>query len=375
MLTATEWTLVTQLAQRHLLTTAFPENSLLDIFPEEFVGALNLSTKPAANATALVAAVRRQGYAGDVPALLQFLEALANHPDVATAQHGPRVNAMYERERARVAEEQQRRAAAGDPFDVTVLTGSDVFIDRVGLREALRRLHDQSRIDHRPMLRVVGAAATGKSYTYRLIAELAEPCGFRTAAVFLEESWEPIDVVESLAWSVAPDEKPPEPRDDLPKWYGLAAQWLVTRARQSGETWWFVLDGLNHLPSSSQLWDLVQRLALAIEHYGERRIRLVLLGHDGLVNHALRNRFLSDEARPLGEADVREFFTAWFERRAIADLPPGAEIDRTELYEIVEGTVNQVLAFAEEASAQGGCFMEELGRAVEELLRVRTVPE
>jgi hypothetical protein len=369
MLSTTEWTLVMRLAQGNLLTTARPEDRLLEIFSEEFVGELDLNTKPAANAFSLIAAVRRRGYAGDVPPLLQLLEALAQQPSVATTDLGPRVTAIYERERARVAEERQRRAAAGDPFDMNVLTGAEVFLDRVELREALRRLHDQGRADHRPMLRVVGAASSGKSYTYRLIAELAEPCEFRPAVVFLEDSWDPIDVVRSLGWSVAPNEEPPTPLDDLPKWSGLAAQWLVTRARQSGETWWFVLDGLNHLSAGSPIWDLTQRLALAIENYGERRMRLVLLGHDGLVNHALRNRFIRDEARALEEADVREFFAAWLERRSRAELPPGAELDRAELDAAIDDTVSQVLAFAHEASAEGGCFMQELGRAIEEALQ------
>jgi hypothetical protein len=369
MLSTTEWTLVTRMAQVHLLTTPRPEDRLLEIFSEDFVGGLDLSTKPAANAFTLIAAVRRRGYAGDVPPLVQLLEGLAHHPSVATTELGPRMLAIFKRERARVADERQRRAVAGDPFDVNVLTGSEVFIDRRELRQALRRLHDQGRADHRPMLSVVGAASTGKTYTYRLIAELAEPCGFRPAVVFLEDSWDPIDVVRSLGWSVAPNEPPPDPADDLPKWFGLAAQWLVTRARQSGETWWFVLDGLNHLSRSSPIWDLTQRLALAVEIYGERRIRLVLLGYDGLVNHALRNRFMRDEARALDEADVREFFSAWLERRMRAELPPGAKLDRAELAAAVDDTVGQVLAFAYEATAQGACFMEELGRAIEEALQ------
>jgi hypothetical protein len=68
-------------------------------------------------------------------------------------------------------------------------------------------------------------------------------------------------------------------------------------------------------------------------------------GHDGLVNHALRNRFIRDEARALEEADVREFFAAWLERRSRAELPPGAELDRAELDAAIDDTVTRVLAF------------------------------
>src|SRR6188472_4102625 len=109
MLSTIEWTLVMRLAQGYLLTTARPEDRLLEIFSEDFVGELDLNTKPAANAFSLIAAVRRQGYAGDVPPLLQLLEALAQHPSVATTDLGPRVTAIFQRERARVAEERQRR--------------------------------------------------------------------------------------------------------------------------------------------------------------------------------------------------------------------------------------------------------------------------
>jgi hypothetical protein len=44
-----------------------------------FVGELDLNTKLATNAFLLIAAVRRQGYSGDVPPLPQLLEALAQH--------------------------------------------------------------------------------------------------------------------------------------------------------------------------------------------------------------------------------------------------------------------------------------------------------
>ena len=78
MLKDTEWTLVTELAERHLLITPSPEERLLDIFPAQFVGALSISTKPSANATALIAPVRRHGFTSLESRLLALLEALAN---------------------------------------------------------------------------------------------------------------------------------------------------------------------------------------------------------------------------------------------------------------------------------------------------------
>ena len=55
------------------------------------------------------------------------------------------------------------------------------------------------------------------------------------------------------------DAMPPCAGGDPAKWYGRASEWLVIRARERGGKWWFIIDGLNHLPQTSEVWDFVQK--------------------------------------------------------------------------------------------------------------------
>jgi hypothetical protein len=365
MLTSTEWTLVTEFAQTHLLATPEPHLRLSAHFPPEFVNGLTLGTRASDNAIALISAVRAHGPRGDDPPVLQLLRALLTAPELATLPVAHRLRRMLRRAEQAVQAERDRLLAAGDPFLINVLAGNEVFLDRLELREALRTLtEDPVKI----VLQVTGAPSTGKSYSYHLISYLSEVQEFTPALVPLDSTFTSVDVVRWLGLRVAPDQPIPPLEDDRKKWNGYAALWLVTQAAQRGGPWWFVLDGLNHLPPTSDVHDLVHDLALAILNYKRSQTRLVLLGYDGSLPIDLRKRHVSEEVRLLTEPDVREFFGSYYLQRHISACGSDHQVDLEQVGAEVDATVDQVVAFARTASARGGCYMRELARAVEEAI-------
>lgn len=211
---------------------------------------------------------------------------------------------------------------------------------------------------------MTGGPSTGKSYSHQLISHLSDLQEFTPALVRLEETFTAVDVVRWLGLQVAPQEQLPPVSDDRNKWNGYAALWLVTRAAEHGGMWWFVLDGLNHLPPTSDVHDFVHELALAILNYRRVQARLVLLGYEGNLPMDLRRRHLSEEVSVLTEADLREFFTMHYVQRHTA----GLAVDLEQVDAEVDATVAQVVSFARTASAQNGCYMRELGRAVDEVI-------
>ena len=361
----TQWTLVTEATRDYIVNTPLPQEKLADIFPREFVGDLSLTTRSGENAITLVDKVRRYGLRGDDPPKLRLLRALVTDPEFGPQERATPVRELLQSEEQLFEAELRRRAAAGDPFLMTVLSGNEVFIDRVGLRKSLRELHEGT--EQKLLLQVTGQSSTGKSYSARLIEHLAIAYGFHRARAFLDDETGTADeVVNSLAMDVATTESPPPAREgDAGKWYGRASQWLVIKARERGGSWWFIVDGLNHQPATSEIWDFVQKLAINVNRYGEGQVRLLLLGYDGSFDSELRKRYLKDEVRTLTREDLREFFTAFLEdlneNRAEAD-----HLDQLELEQEVEDTVAQVLEFARTQEADGkGCFMEQLRIAVE----------
>ena len=363
MLKDTEWKLLTDAVSNHLLNTVDPHGALALILPADFIAQLELGARSGQNARRLVRRLREEGLRGDPPPLLVVLEALLDAGEFAADARSQPVRDIQVR-----VELELRRRASDDPFLISVLAGDEVFIDRVPLREALRELHEGDQL--KVLLQVAGGPSTGKSYTARLIGHLATECGFHRARAFLDdETGTPDEIVRLLSMDLAgTDATPPARGGDPAKWYGRASEWLVIRARERGGKWWFIIDGLNHLPQTSEVWDFVQRLALTVDRYGDSQVRLVLLGHDRAFGGELRRRFLRDEVRTLTKADVQEFLTIWMRDRN-ERLPAPARRDDDQLDRDVDETVDEVIGFAEQkVREEGCCFMTELGHAVEEAI-------
>lgn len=367
MFSDTEWALVTELVRDHLLKTVAPYDRLQPLFPAAFVAGLSLTTVPGENAHELVRVVRGAGLRDDDPPVLRLLQELLVTPSLAPLPDSTRVRDMLDRGRAMLLAEQQRRADGADPFTTSVLAGKTVFMDRHELRDKLRAIHQGA--ENKVFLQISGTDDSGKTYSARLIEHLAAECGFRPAAVYLDDTGTPEEVIETLGWIVAPDAEPLPRDDDLRKWYGRASMWLVAKAaNQPQVTWWFVVDGLNHLPANSEVWDLVHRLAMAVDRYGQGRIRLILLGYSGAFDHSLRGRYETAHFDVLEREDVHEFFTKFFDG-LYATRPLNQRPAPDQVAAEVEDTVEQVLVFANERCDEDSCFMAQLGLAVEGVVR------
>jgi hypothetical protein len=359
MLRDTEWTLLTELARDHLLAPIEAREALAPYFAAEFVAGLSLGASSARNAEVLVHAVRDAGMLGDDPPVLRLLTALAHHPTIVPLPDARIVARMLERAQTLLLVQRQDAPAANDPFMATMLGGRNVFIDRRELRVKLRRLHDDT--EPTVILQITGDRQSGTSHSYLLIEHAAGIYGFRKVPVLLSESSTPEEVVGRIADWVASDKPVPERQDDPRKWYGQVANWLVRNAWESRRSWWFVLDEINHLPPTSEIWDLVGELAIAVGYFGDNRVRLVLLGYDRGIDRKLRNRSESEHLRPLSETDLREFIAEQFADR-YSRLPVEERAAR------VEDTVAAILAAAVAEKTPGRCYMEKLGVAVERQL-------
>jgi hypothetical protein len=300
--------------------------------------------------------------------VLLLLDALEKAPGVSALEVSKLIERMRLAAQRAFEDEERRRANAEDPFLATVWDYEEVFLDREDLRKSLRSLYgteggrcsDRHELSEKLklVLQVVGEPESGKSYSWQLIRRLSDPCGFYAVPVILDETGTPDDVIQTLAMQVASTmETPPDRGADAAKWYGRASDWIVTKAKERGGQWWFVLDGLNHLPRTSEVWDLVGKLAKSVDLYGERRVRLILLGHDGTLDWSLRNKLLTDSVGRLEQVDLQEFFIDWFSAKK--------SLDRVALEAKVSDTVDQVLAFA----ATKDSYMRGITEAVEGVVR------
>ncbi|MEU9981839.1 hypothetical protein [Streptomyces sp. NPDC050856] len=369
-LAETEWDLVTLWARECLLETTEPHSRLAQHgFPAEFVSALPLTAVSSDNARALVRASRR-----DIPAQLRLVEAVASsdhllvRPEVAKAQE------FLERLR-----EDQRVHASQDSFRSCVMkNGTVVFIDRRRLRETLRRFVTDPE---KSVLLVDGEPGSGRSYTYHLIRHVGQHSGFRPARVTLCRTSTAVKVVRRLAEFVADPRAglaPPPPSelsDPLPS-LDDAVHWVVGRATAADDHFWLVLDDCDKLDPTSDVWDLIGKLALAIyEHAGvrhDRAPRLVLLGYGPSMRqlpYDLRGSVCRDTARVVDRDDLYGFFEQYFHESPPPSLGDGEQAEAT-LAALVDVAVEEVLRAAHRAADGGESYMRAVCTAAERAIHV-----
>ncbi|MET9956352.1 trypsin-like peptidase domain-containing protein [Streptomyces sp. NPDC006339] len=326
-LTETEWGLVTRWVRDHLLDDPDPRTRLLHTaLTTDFVADLPLTPDPDANARLIVGAAR-----GDVADQRRLLDTLSrldaldrlDAADTADAMgRGREVRALL----AELREDERARHGARDPFEAVVLRhGTEVFVDRAGLRATLRRLVADPELS---VLVVDGEPDSGRSYSYRLIRHLGPHCGFRPVRVTLGRTSTAARVVERLAAFVADPGPGPGPgpeadgfplnptrlNDPLPS-IDDAVHRIVGRATAAEDRFWLVLDECDALDPTSDVWDCIGKLALAVyEHTPVRRDsapRLVLLGYSTTAHplpYDTRKSVCRDTARPAGPDELRAFF-------------------------------------------------------------------
>jgi hypothetical protein len=312
-LAETEWDLVTMWVREYLLDTIDPHTQLTQHgFPVEFVSALRLTAVSAENARALVEASRR-----DIQRQLKLVEVVAATDRLSVL---PEVSKALEfQDRLR---EDCRAHASQDNFRTCVLkNGTEAFIDRQNLRETLRHFVEDPE---KTVLLVDGDPDSGRSYTYNLIRHIGQHHGFRPARVTLSHTSTADKVIRRLAEFVADPRAgispldPTELNDLLPS-IDDAVHWVVGRATAVEDRFWLVLDECDRLDPSSDVWDFIGQLSLAIyEHTavrGDQAPRLVLLGYGPTMRqlpYDLRGSLCRDTARVAEPADLRSFFDQYF---------------------------------------------------------------
>ncbi|MEU4492072.1 hypothetical protein OG729_03490 [Streptomyces sp. NBC_00210] len=365
----TEWDLVTLWVREYLLDTTDPHAQLAQYgFSADFISALALTAVSAENARALVQASRK-----DIQRQLALVEALASVDRLSVL---PEISKALEfRDRLR---EDCRAHASEDNFRTCVLkNGTEVFIDRQSLRETLRRFVDDPE---KSVLLVDGEPDSGRSYTYNLIRHIGQHRGFRPARVTLSQTSSADKVIRRMAEFVADPGaglsplNPTELNDLLPS-IDDAVHWVVGRATAVDDRFWLVLDECDKLAPSSDVWDFIGQLALAIyEHAavrGDQAPRLVLLGYGPAMRqlpYDLRGSLCWDTARVAEPADLRSFFDQYFHESPPAFLKAGAPAEST-ISEFVDVAVQEVLEAAE-AAAGGESYMRKICTAAEGAIRV-----
>ncbi|NUJ99888.1 hypothetical protein [Streptomyces lunaelactis] len=369
-LAETEWDLVTMWVREYLLDTTDPHNQLShNGFSSEFIGALPLTAVSAENARALVRASRK-----DIQRQLELIEAVAAIDRLAVL---PEVaKALEFRDRLR---EDCRTHASKDNFRTCVLkNGTEVFIDRQSLRETLRGFVEDPE---KSVLLVDGDPDSGRSYTYNLIRHIGQHSGFRPARVTLSRTSTADKVVRRLAEFVADPRagisplNPTELNDPLPS-LDDAVHRVVGRATAAEDTYWLVLDECDRLDPSSDVWDLIGQLALAIyEHAavrGDQAPRLVLLGYGPAMRqlpYDLRGSLSRDTARVAERADLRNFFDQYFHESPPGFLGAGQSGDAS-IAELVDTAVDEVLRAAQTDGNGGESYMRKICTAAEGAIRV-----
>ncbi|REK84933.1 hypothetical protein DY245_40500 [Streptomyces inhibens] len=369
-LTETEWDLVTTWVQNYLLDTTDPHTQLAQYgFSREFIGALPLTHISTDNARALVHTSRT-----DIQRQLRLVEALTTVDRLAVLPDIVKAREFLDRLR-----EDFRAHAAQDTFRTCVLkNGTEAFIDRQDLRETLRRfIADPEKF----ILLVDGEPASGRSYTYNFLRHIGQHSGFRPVRVTLARTSTAAKVLRRLAEFVADPHtgvsplNPTELNDKLPS-IDEAAHWVVSRATTVEERFWLVLDECDKLDPSSDVWDFIGQLAMAIyEHAaarGDQAPRLVLLGYGRSMRqlpYDLRGNMCWDTARVAEPNDLRTFFDQVFHASPPKILGTGQPCE-SSIAELVDVAVEEVLHATVKADGHGESYMRKLCTAAEGAIRV-----
>ncbi|MER7466076.1 hypothetical protein [Streptomyces sp. NPDC097981] len=364
-LTDTEWGLVTTWVRDFFLDTPDPQDRLAQHgFPPEFIGDLPLTHRPSENATTLVRASRK-----DIAAQLRLLDVLVSLDELGSLPAG----AEAVRFRARLLEDETVHSSVQDHFMAGVLkNGTEVFIDRAGLRARLREFVADPE---KTVLVVDGEADSGRSYTYNLIRHLGQHCGFRPVRVTLSRTSTAAQLVRRLAeyvevWDEDISSLNTAQLNDPLSWLDDAVHRIVSRATAAEEQFWLVLDDCDKLDVNSDVWDCIGLLALAVYEYApvheETAPRLVLLGYAPTVRqlpHDIRKNECRDTARVAGPDDLRTFFRTFF-----ADAPGPVPRDTAEIEALADVAVSTVLDAARGPGDDS--YMRKICTAAEETIRV-----
>lgn len=365
----TDWDLIHRIVVEELVGTDNPYQVLRTYFPRE-VERLSITNIAEQNARMLIERARTASMKEDEPFAIRLLDTLTRLPTVRTARPGEHAKLEEYLRRLRNV---KAGLDTGAPYQVSVIPWSgQVFLDRRAVRQSLQQMISPPAGKPELLaLCVSGEADVGKSYTYELIRHLSTAYDFALARVILQPSYSAEDVLRDLQVQVAQREVDVDRDGDLHK---QLRYWALRLAGQLGSAkdgawWWVVFDDCERLDSGSDAVDFIAQLARAMADMsmekGARHHRLVLLGQaDELELPMAPMQVARDFVMPLGEADLRDFFTAYFRE------VEGDGVDVSDVARLVDVAVGRVLAVAADAERRGERYMAALHRATREVVDV-----
>jgi hypothetical protein len=242
-----------------------------------------------------------------------------------------------------------------NPFNTCFVKGGRAFIDRTKLRASLQTLHagDAST------LVVTGERASGKSYSLRFVAHIADAYRYRVARINLREmgtGFGPGDLAEAIVRemgrSASIDRLPPQD-SQVSRWTEELRSFVTTEIRDSGSTWWIVIDGVDPDVVPGDTLQLIKKLVLAAAEL-MYPMRVVLLDCIEPLPAEVDPYVEKEEIPAIEVGMLHDFFSELGRHR-------GAETDA----EAIELAVAEVLRLAPDGPRQ----LRRLATAVERVAR------
>lgn len=228
-----------------------------------------------------------------------------------------------------------------DKFEVTVLRGDRVFLDREYLRQALREMADPAG---RRILVVNGPHGSGKTYTreYVLDVTFGTP-NHRVVYLDLDTAdYGPAELASDICQQVGYESKSmPKLNNESPeRWVArLNSSLLAGLTSNTAIKWWLILDGFTK-PLQAETKQLIDELAIRAR---EADLRMILLGCTAELPVRLATEVIREDIKPIGREDVETFV-----------MQQLTQNDPNTTSTTVKEIVDQVMAAAGDVSAGEG---------------------
>jgi hypothetical protein len=186
------------------------------------------------------------------------------------------------------------------------------FVDRRRLRRLLPLLHRMDDETVRILL-VQGEPYSGKSYTADFIQHLSVHLGFRVRRVELLKHATGRELTPEILGRAIVDEMklaeamPPVERDQVAWWTTYYLSWLARNLRDTGDTWWIVIDDFAQVNVPRAVYEFIEVLALELDRSLDS-IRLVLVGFDRDLPEKLVPILKVDRTEPITETHLVDYF-------------------------------------------------------------------
>jgi hypothetical protein len=231
-----------------------------------------------------------------------------------------------------------RRSEKEDPHHVCFLSSNKVMVNRLDLRNALKKLGTDEALGPR-VLKIYGDPVSGKSYSKELIKYLKNTRdGFEP--VFIEaddyaDGISPSDLADDIVSKMglkSAELMPPVDQEQDSRWVRGFSSRLIGCLRSNPTYWWIVMDGFDELVLPPAVTDLIIRLVrLSMDL---PRFRLITLGYKYELPDA-RDYTIEETIKPINREDLAKFFSSLYEQN-------GQKFDEEKIADHVEEVLREV---------------------------------